>query len=112
MNIENLTLKQFADFTQMLSGATGTSSSSIGSRGKHIVVLQRGWVLIGDLMKQGHDCVLTNASVIRHWGTTKGLGEIAENGKTDKTILDPTPQVSFNELTAILFIKCNESKWK
>ncbi len=43
-------------------------------------VLQRGWVMVGEFSKVGSDCSLTNAAVIRYWGTTKGLGEIAENG--------------------------------
>ncbi len=39
-----------------------------------IVVLQRGWVMIGKFERNGSECKLHNASVIRCWGTTKGLG--------------------------------------
>ncbi len=112
MNLSNLTIGQLSELSSALCNNKSTNSTSIEGRGKNIVVLQRGWVVVGELYKQGHDCILKNASVIRNWGTTKGLGEIAENGKTDKTILDPSPEISFNELTVILFIKCNESKWK
>jgi hypothetical protein len=51
---------------------------------KTIVVLPHGWVLVGDL--EGKK--LSNASTIRVWGTSKGLGELAKNGPTEKTILD------------------------
>ena len=76
--------------------------------GKHIVILQRGWVFIGNLSKQGNQYFLTDANNIRKWGTTKGLGEIALNGPTDKTILDPTPEIQFHELTVIALIKCKK----
>ena len=42
-----------------------------------IVILQRGWVMVGRLERDGNDCKLHNASVIRIWGTTKGIGQIA-----------------------------------
>lgn len=78
-----------------------------------IVVLQRGWVLVGKMTKEGNACYLNNASVIRIWGTTKGLGELAANGVTSKTVLDPcNGRVEFHELTMVLSISCEPSKWK
>ncbi len=53
-----------------------------------IVILQRGWVMVGRLERNGSDCKLHNAAVVRKWGTTKGLGEIAQNGPTKDTVLD------------------------
>lgn len=80
--------------------------------GKHICILQRGWVFVGDLSKVGDDCFLDNAAVIRIWGTTRGLGEIAENGPIkDKTILDPCPQVRFHYGTMVASIQCRAEKW-
>jgi len=78
-----------------------------------IVVLQRGWVLVGEFEKNGTDCKLHNASVIRAWGTTKGLGEIALEGPTSSTILDRcNGLVEFDILTVVLMISVNEEKWK
>jgi hypothetical protein len=78
---------------------------------KKICILQRGWVMVGDFKREGNDCTLTNASVIRIWGTTKGLGEIALNGPTDKTILDPCGTARFDYLTTIAVLDCSD-KWK
>ena len=47
-----------------------------------IVILQRGWVMVGNLERTGSDCVLKNAAVVRVWGTKRGLGEIAQAGPT------------------------------
>jgi len=78
-----------------------------------IVVLQRGWVMVGIFEKNGSDCKLHNASVIRNWGTTKGLGEIAEGGPTSSTKLDKcNGLVEFDSLTVVCSISINESKWK
>lgn len=77
-----------------------------------IVVLQRGWVMVGRLEKNGSECKLNNASVIRSWGTTKGLGEIAKNGPTDKTVLDKCHGlVEFDYLTVVASVSVEESKW-
>lgn len=74
--------------------------------GKCIVILQRGWIVIGMLFKTNEQYLLKEASVIRKWGTTKGLGEISKFGPTKETILDSISDVIFHELTAIAIIKC------
>lgn len=79
---------------------------------KQIVILNRGWVVVGDYSEKGDDCFLTNASVIRTWGTTKGLGELAENGPLTNTKLDPCPMLTFNKLTVVARMNVNESNWK
>ena len=77
-----------------------------------IVVLQRGWVLIGRFSQDGTKCKLSNASVIRRWGTTKGLGELAIEGKKKDTVLDATNGiVEFGSLTMVLSISAKESVW-
>lgn len=78
-----------------------------------IVVLQRGWVLIGKLEKNADQCKLHNASVIRNWGTTKGLGELADEGPKSATKLDKcNGVVEFNELTIVFSICAREEKWQ
>lgn len=76
-----------------------------------IAVLQRGNVVVGRFERSENDCTLRDASVIRIWGTTKGLGEIAAAGPTAKTILDQCGTVHFDYLTAVMLIDCDEAKW-
>ena len=76
-----------------------------------IVILQRGWVMIGRFERNGNDCKLHNASVIRSWGTTKGLGELAL-GKTESTKLDKCHGiVQFDYLTVVATIDCEVDAW-
>ncbi len=78
-----------------------------------IVILQRGWVMVGYFERSGNDCKLSKASVIRSWGTTKGLGEIAAGGPTSSTKLDKCHGlVEFDYLTVVAQVACEESKWK
>jgi len=76
-----------------------------------IVVLQRGWVLVGRFSQDGEECAVDDASVIRVWGTTKGLGEIAASGPTANTKLDPAGHVRFHVLTTVLTLDCDEASW-
>ena len=78
-----------------------------------IVVLQRGWIVVGRFSREGAQCKLSNASVIRTWGTTNGLGEIAKNGPTSSTKLDKSHGVvEFDYLTVVLTIDCEVAKWQ
>lgn len=77
-----------------------------------IVVLQRGWVMIGRYSKEGEICTLENAYVIRQWGTTKGLGELALEGKKGSTKLDKAGHVEFHVLTIVATINCKDDIWE
>ena len=71
---------------------------------KEIVVLYERWHLIGDVEATKVGLTITNASVIRYWGTTAGLGEIAVKGPTKKTILDYVGEVRVTKY--VMRIKC------
>ena len=77
-----------------------------------IVILQRGWVMIGHWAQKGEMCSLDNAYIIRSWGTSKGLGELATEGKKTNTKLDPVGHVDFHQLTTIATINCDDKLWK
>lgn len=78
-----------------------------------IVILQRGWIMVGKFDRNGSDCKLHNASVIRSWGTKDGLGEIAKGGPTSTTKLDKCfGVVEFDYLTVVASIACNEAVWQ
>lgn len=108
------------DITQDKVTINGKTYILEGSQGQvehvgdlKIVILQRGWVMVGKLEKNGSDCKLHNASVIRTWGTTKGLGELANDGPRLSTQLDPCHGVvEFHELTIVATLACNKNNWK
>lgn len=78
-----------------------------------ILVLQRGWVIVGDVTRtEGSDeVVVENASVIRRWGTIKGLGELAQGGPTESTKLDAAGTVKVHKLGVVLAMVSDKSKW-
>ena len=77
-----------------------------------IVVLQRGWVLVGNFREVSEtEHELTDASVIRQWGTTKGLGELVK-GPTPSTTLDPCGRATFHPMTVVFKLDVEEAGWK
>ena len=76
-----------------------------------IVILHRGNIVVGRYERNGDEVTVRNASVIRIWGTTKGLGEIAAGGPTPKTVLDSCGVVRCHALAVIATIDCEASKW-
>jgi len=76
---------------------------------KHqIVVIQSGWVVMGQVVRlEEHKITrIEDASVIRVWGTTAGLGEIAFKGPTKETILDYAGVVECYDHAVIMTIDC------
>ena len=76
---------------------------------KQIVVADRGWVFIGDVFSDCNgDKLITDAKVVRVWGTTKGLGELALTGPTTKTVFDEAGTVRVPSHSVIALLDC---KW-
>ena len=68
--------------------------------------------MVGKFERNGSDCKLHNASVIRSWGTKDGLGEIAKGGPTSSTKLDKCfGVVEFDYLTVVASIACDQKEW-
>ena len=78
----------------------------------NICVLQRGYNIVGEMRMDGGLWYFTKAAVIRRWGTTKGLGQLAKEGPTKLTILDEVPdEIMVHEYTTIMTIKCTDDAW-
>lgn len=77
-----------------------------------IVILQRGWCMVGRYAEYDDRIILTGTQVIRRWGTTRGLGEIAAGGPTGETVLDPAGRVEIHKLTTVAVLDCDPAVWE
>ena len=80
-------------------------------QGAAIVVLDRGFVYVGNVTIDGDWCVIERAQNIRVWGTTKGLGELV-SGPTKDTKLDPVGTVRAPMRAVISIIDTKAEAWK
>lgn len=80
-----------------------------------IMVLDRGRVLVGRVSRHpelAFHWYVQGARVIRRWGTTRGLEQIANDGPTKDTVLDD-PCDTDVPFRAVLEIKhVREEKWR
>ena len=79
-----------------------------------ILVLDRGNVIAGDyeFTDDGQIITVKNGSVIRRWGTTRGLGQLALDGPTADTKLDQLNRSAFVAKSALIYIvDADRSKW-
>lgn len=65
----------------------------------------------GRFERDGDMITLTDAQVVRVWGTTRGLGEIAAGGPTAATKLDPAGTVTCHVLTTVAMLDCDPGRW-
>lgn len=81
---------------------------------KRIVIVQAGWVFVGDYeFDKELNCVrLTDASCIRVWGTTAGLGQLALKGKQKETIFDFAGVVDVPLNSVVATLMCDPDAWK
>lgn len=77
--------------------------------GLSIVVLDRGFVYVGSVVQEGEWLVIHEARNIRQWGTERGLGQLALEGPTKKTVLDECGTVRVNMRAVLHLLACNSS---
>lgn len=79
--------------------------------GLQIIILDRGYVYVGNVSIDDNWVLITTARNVRRWGTTKGLGELAANGPLKDSIIDPVGTVRAPLRALIGLIECEASKW-
>ncbi len=80
-------------------------------RGLCIAVLERGFVFVGRAAVTEGWLRLVEASCVRRWGTTRGLGQLATEGPQPATKLDPAGEVQSPLGSVVALISCDASKW-
>lgn len=107
-------LKRLLELSEALDGPATTPTNGQHD-GFKIVVLDRGFVYVGDVRVYADWCVITNAVNLRVWGTDDGkpgLGYLASNGPTSKTKADPVGTVRAPMRAVISLIDTEAAKWK
>jgi hypothetical protein len=73
---------------------------------QYIVVLDRGFVYVGNVVVDSEWVHISDAKNIRQWGTKNGLGEL-RNGPLEETILDECGTVLAPKKALISLIPCS-----
>ena len=79
--------------------------------GMQIVILDRGFVYIGEVSLDEEWVYIKNARNIRVWGTTKGLGQLV-SGPTNETKLDRAGDIRAPKRALIALMEVDEKSWK
>ena len=82
MNIKELTLGQIDQLQSLINPCTNIPQNE----GFCVVVLDRGFIYIGELIISKDYAIIKNARNLRRWSSNKGLMWHVENGKEDTTI--------------------------
>lgn len=119
--IDTLTIAQAREAMQRgkeiekLMGGTSATPSAAADHSferQQIVILDRGFVFVGNVKLHDGWCIISNAQNVRRWGTSKGLGELAEKGPLKDTVLDSAGIVRAPERAVIGLIECTAASWK
>ena len=118
MDIETLTIGAAREAVETgkkieaaLGGKPQLATSPNSFEGLNIVILDRGFVYVGDVTIEGEWVVIANAKNVRRWGTTQGLGELALKGPQESTRLDIGGTIKAPLRALIGLIKCEATKW-
>ena len=76
-----------------------------------IAVLDRGFVYVGLCAVADGILTITQAQNVRRWGTSAGLGQLAQSGPTSSTKLDAAGTIRAPLSSVIHLIDCTASAW-
>jgi len=97
--------QQIAALITALLETNGETKAAPKSLGQNIVVLDRGFVYVGDVTIEDDFVKITDAKNIRYWGTKNGLGELRDGPKSE-TKLDVVGEVLAPMKSVIHFVPC------
>jgi hypothetical protein len=95
----------------VINGVEYIEKNSSNNGDVKIVIMDRGWVVVGNTTIKDNYVYIDNAAVVRRWGTENGIGELAEKGELEDTVLDKCPPVKAHELSIVMIMDCNNENW-
>lgn len=81
------------------------------AHGLALVVADRGFVWVGEAITTDDWVEIKNARVVRRWGTSKGLNQLAKEGPLTNTQLDEPADLKVSRKALIAIIPCEAEKW-
>jgi len=103
VSIDDLTLRQLRELQAIGRPPEGKS------HGLCIVIADRGHVWVGDCETDAEWCHVRNARVVRRWGTTTGLNQLAIEGPLPETILGTPASLSVNRRAVLALIPVKDA---
>lgn len=96
---------------KQLTERDAAQAPSLTNLGLCITIADRGHVWVGTVTREGDFTRISRAATVRKWGTTNGLGQLANEGPQPATRLDPVCEVLVPQRAIIAHIPCKESAW-
>lgn len=95
------------ELKELIAALTGGKGNGAAPQkmGQNLVVLDRGFVYVGDVTLEGDFLRITNCKNVRYWGTKNGLGEL-RNGPLKETKLDEVGEVLAPMRALIHLVPC------
>ena len=96
------------EFKALLAGSEVPAAAAPAKElalGQNIVVLDRGFVYVGEVLERADRIRIMNAKNIRVWGTKNGLGEL-RTGPTNETKMDAVGEVIAYKRAVMHMIPC------
>ena len=110
MKLDELTIGEARQLASMFNSPIVSAIPQVVDHGIQIVVADRGFVYVGRVKTDAEWVYVTDAQNLRVWGTTKGLGELA-NGPLSSTKMDRTGNIKINRKALISLIDVEEKAW-
>ncbi len=107
MNIDDLTIGEAKSLASLFAGAAQSVE-----HGLCLVVADRGHVWVGVVRTDAEWAYVQGARIVRVWGTTRGLNQLAVDGPLPNTKLDAAATiVKVARRAVIALVPCETSKW-
>lgn len=87
------------------------TNTTTETHGLSLVVADRGFVWVGHTVTDADWVHITAARVVRRWGTSEGLNELAAKGPLTNTRLDAPADLKVSRKALIAIIPCEAEKW-
>jgi hypothetical protein len=108
MEIDKLTLGEIKEVAKLIGIGNQSKTRDYGYA---IVVADRGFVYIGNVVVNNDFASITEGKNIRSWGTKKGLGQLVNEGPQKETSLDICGEIDIPMRAVISIHKTDKTLW-